>query len=116
MSNGSRVCSETMSSNQSTSVSSTRLCAPKRVTLTPLWVRVRFSEGSRLRVGEKTRILFPADDNKRASRSVEIANPPMSGVYFSERSAIFMADKSAEQCEMIIGYLVPHRCDNPSLG
>ena len=22
----------------------------------------------------------------------------------------------AEQCEMIIGYLVPHRCDNPSLG
>ena len=27
-----------------------------------------------------------------------------------------MADKSAVQCEMIIGYLVPHRCDNPSLG
>jgi hypothetical protein len=22
----------------------------------------------------------------------------------------------AEQCEMIIGYLVPHRCENPSLG
>lgn len=22
----------------------------------------------------------------------------------------------AEQCEMIIGYLVPHRCDNPALG
>jgi hypothetical protein len=22
----------------------------------------------------------------------------------------------AEQCEMIIGFLVPHRCDNPSLG
>lgn len=22
----------------------------------------------------------------------------------------------AEQCEMIIGYLVPHQCDNPSLG
>jgi hypothetical protein len=23
---------------------------------------------------------------------------------------------AAEQCEMIIGYLVPHRCENPSLG
>jgi len=22
----------------------------------------------------------------------------------------------ADQCEMIIGYLVPHRCENPSLG
>ena len=22
----------------------------------------------------------------------------------------------AEQCEMIIGYLVPHRCDHPALG
>ncbi len=22
----------------------------------------------------------------------------------------------AEQCEMIIGYLVPHRCENPALG
>ncbi len=22
----------------------------------------------------------------------------------------------AEKCEMIIGYLVPHRCENPSLG
>jgi hypothetical protein len=22
----------------------------------------------------------------------------------------------ADQCEMIIGYLVPHRCDNPALG
>lgn len=22
----------------------------------------------------------------------------------------------AQQCEMIIGYLVPHQCDNPSLG
>jgi hypothetical protein len=22
----------------------------------------------------------------------------------------------SEQCEMIIGYLVPHRCENPSLG
>lgn len=22
----------------------------------------------------------------------------------------------AEKCEMILGYLVPHRCDNPSLG
>ncbi|GAB1472387.1 hypothetical protein MASR2M66_32650 [Chloroflexota bacterium] len=22
----------------------------------------------------------------------------------------------ANQCEMIIGYLVPHRCDNPALG
>ena len=21
-----------------------------------------------------------------------------------------------EQCEMVIGYLVPHRCENPSLG
>ena len=27
-----------------------------------------------------------------------------------------MADTSAVQCEMVIGYLVPHRCDNPSLG
>ena len=27
-----------------------------------------------------------------------------------------MAEKSAEQCAMVIGYLVPHRCDNPSLG
>jgi recombinational DNA repair protein (RecF pathway) len=27
-----------------------------------------------------------------------------------------MAEKTAEQCEMIIGYLVPHRCENPSLG
>jgi hypothetical protein len=27
-----------------------------------------------------------------------------------------MANKSANQCEMIIGYLVPHRCENPSLG
>ena len=27
-----------------------------------------------------------------------------------------MANKSAVQCEMIIGYLVPHRCENPSLG
>ncbi len=26
-----------------------------------------------------------------------------------------MAEK-AEKCEMIIGYLVPHRCENPSLG
>lgn len=23
---------------------------------------------------------------------------------------------AANQCEMIIGYLVPHRCDNPALG
>ena len=22
----------------------------------------------------------------------------------------------AEKCEMIIGYLIPHRCENPSLG
>ena len=22
----------------------------------------------------------------------------------------------ADQCEMIVGYLVPHRCDNPALG
>ena len=22
----------------------------------------------------------------------------------------------AEQCEMIIGYLIPHRCDHPALG
>jgi hypothetical protein len=22
----------------------------------------------------------------------------------------------ADQCEMIVGYLVPHRCENPSLG
>ncbi|HVF24648.1 MAG TPA: hypothetical protein VNA23_02095, partial [Anaerolineales bacterium] len=27
-----------------------------------------------------------------------------------------MAEKTAEQCEMIIGFLVPHRCENPSLG
>ena len=31
-----------------------------------------------------------------------------------------MAEKKAEQgtqqCEMIIGYLVPHRCDHPALG
>jgi hypothetical protein len=27
-----------------------------------------------------------------------------------------MADQTAQQCEMIIGYLVPHRCENPSLG
>lgn len=31
-----------------------------------------------------------------------------------------MADKSASvpvgQCEMVIGFLVPHRCDNPALG
>ena len=29
-----------------------------------------------------------------------------------------MADQtaSAGKCEMIIGYLVPHRCDNPALG
>ncbi|HZM22531.1 MAG TPA: hypothetical protein VFC02_12355 [Anaerolineales bacterium] len=27
-----------------------------------------------------------------------------------------MADTTAQQCEMIIGYLVPHRCDNPKLG
>lgn len=26
-----------------------------------------------------------------------------------------MITKSAEQCEMIIGYLVPQRCENPSL-
>lgn len=26
-----------------------------------------------------------------------------------------MAEKT-EKCEMIIGYLVPHRCDNPALG
>jgi hypothetical protein len=24
--------------------------------------------------------------------------------------------KKAENCEMIIGYLVPHQCENPSLG
>jgi len=27
-----------------------------------------------------------------------------------------MANTSAEQCEMVIGFLVPHRCDNPALG
>ena len=27
-----------------------------------------------------------------------------------------MADTSAVQCEMIIGYLVPHRCEHPALG
>jgi len=27
-----------------------------------------------------------------------------------------MANKPAGQCEMVIGFLVPHRCDNPALG
>ena len=27
-----------------------------------------------------------------------------------------MSNKSAEQCEMVVGYLVPHRCENPALG
>src|SRR5215208_1748874 len=101
-----------MSSNQSSIVSSTRLCAPKRVTLTPPWRSVRLSEGERLRLGQKILTVCPAEAIKRPNRSVEIASPPRSGVYFSDRRAIFMA----EQCEMIIGYLVPHRCDNPSLG
>src|SRR6266508_531837 len=75
-------------------------------------MRVRFSEGNKLGLGQETRILCPAEASNRAMRSVEIASPPTSGVYFSDRRAIFMAD----QCEMIIGYLVPHRCENPSLG
>ena len=83
-----------------------RLCAPKRVTLTPFESRVRFSEGSRFEpalsrraepveaavegVGEMTRTACPADESKRANLSVEIASPPMSGVYFSVRRAIFI--------------------------
>lgn len=27
-----------------------------------------------------------------------------------------MSNVSADQCEMVVGFLVPHRCDNPALG